>query len=124
MTTLATYKTASGNNIALVKGNASGAIEVTANGKFIGMFSALQARAVHGTVITLVSISAVVQVPADSVAAITNAIQAAQAIDAANKEAALKKIAAHASTSEGRIEAILSRIHAADDDGRDRAERF
>jgi len=60
MTTLATYKTASGNHIALVKGG--GAIEVTANGKFSGMYSGLQAQAGHGTVITLVGVSCVVQV--------------------------------------------------------------
>ncbi len=122
MTTLTTYKTASGNNIALVKGSA--AIEVTANGKFIGMFSALQAHAVHGTVITLVGLSAVVQVPTESVASISGAIQAAKEIDAAKKQQTLEKIAEHAKTPEGRIEAHLSRIHAADDDGRDRAERF
>ena len=123
MTTLATYKTASGNHIALVK--CGGAIEVTANGKFIGMFSGLQAHAVHGTVITLVGLSAVVQVPAESVASISGAIQVAKEIDAAAKKQALGKIAAYAKTSEGRIEAHLSRIHAHDDaGGRDRSERF
>ena len=124
MTTLATYQTASGNSISLVKGGTPGAIEVSANGKFIGMVSAIQGHAVHGTVIALKGLSAVVQVPAQSVAMVNDAIAAAKSIDAANKDAALKKIAAYANTSEGRIEAHLSRIHAADDDGRDRAERF
>jgi hypothetical protein len=124
MSTLATYKTASGNIINLDKGRAPGAIAVTANGKFIGMFASLKAHDVHGTVISLVGIAAVVQVPTDSVALISSAIQAAEDIDAANKQDSLEKIAAYAKTSEGRVEAHLSRIHAADDDGRDRAERF
>lgn len=125
MTTLATYKTASGAQIELIKANAPGQIELKVNGKFVGMLDSIKSHDQHGNVITIKGSQSLITIPSDQMHGVEAAIEKMHKIDAEKVTATVAKIAAYAKTDEGKIEALLARIHAHDDDGgRDRSERF
>jgi hypothetical protein len=125
MTVLAAYKTASGNQIQLVKASAPGHAEVHINGKFGGMLDAIKAHPQHGNVIAIKGSQSMVAIPADCLSAVESGMQLMSTMDAEKAAQTAAKIAAYAQTSEGKSEALMARIHDHDDaGGRDRSERF
>jgi len=125
MTTLTTYKTASGKKITLTKARGVGHVEISVDGKFVGMMDCVKSHATHGNVITIKGCAAMIAIPADSLAAVNAGIELMHKIDAETAAHTAAKIAQYLASDEGQSETLMARIHAHDDaGGRDRSERF
>ena len=125
MATLATYKTASGNQIELVKAKAPGHIEIKVNQQFVGMLDSIQPHAQHGNVISIKGSQSMITIPTDCLPTVEAGIDLMHQMDADSAAQTAAKIAAYLQTPEGKTEAMMARIHAHDDaGGRDRSERF
>jgi hypothetical protein len=108
MQALTTFKNPKGATIELFGAN-TGAINVHANRKWVGVVAAMVNNATHGKVLTLVGQQTMIAVgaAADDVAAAMTA--AAQQAAGAERQAG-QRWAAYAQTPEGKAEAMMARF--------------